>query len=92
MILIKSKSHHTQSIKTKLLFGHAQILETQCYFTIIKTYESTVSILQLYNLYISIIQFFKVESLPFTTYFGKSPHMDCILPAPLKTKKGATPL
>ena len=43
------------------------------------------------NLDIYTIQFFKVESLPFTIYFGKSPHMECPLPGPIKTKK-APPL
>ena len=68
-----SKSHHTQSIGKnyvhKLPFGHAQILETWCSYIVIETYESTVSITQVYNLdelrkrknkY--TIQLFKVES------------------------------
>ena len=50
-----------------LLFGHVQILETKCSCTIIKTYESMVSIMQLYNL---------AKKTPLTASFGKSPHMD----------------
>ena len=40
MVLNKSKSHQTQSIRRnsvhKLLFDHVQSLETQCYFIIVK--------------------------------------------------------
>ena len=50
---IKSRSHHTQSIRNKyirkLLLGHNKILETKCFYITIKTHESTVSIIQLHN-------------------------------------------
>ena len=48
-----SKSHHSQSIRKILyisIFGHIQILGTLCSYTVIQTYESKVSIMQLYNL------------------------------------------
>ena len=49
-----SKSHHSQSIRKNfvyiLIFGHIQILGTLCSYTVIQTYESKVSIMQLYNL------------------------------------------
>ena len=48
------KSHYTQSIEKnyvhKLLFGDVQILASQCSCIVIQTYESTVSITQVYNL------------------------------------------
>ena len=51
------------------LFGHDQILETQCSYIIIKTYENTISIIQLHNLaklskkmIKYTIQFFQAES------------------------------
>ena len=47
-----SRSHHTQSIKEnsvhKLIFGHVQILEIQCPYTKIMTYQSTVSIIKVH--------------------------------------------
>ena len=49
-----SKSHHAQSTRKnsvrKLPFCHVHILGTQCFYIIIKPYESTVSIIQQYNL------------------------------------------
>ena len=49
-----SKSHHSQSIRKNfvylLIFGHIQILGTLCSYKVIQTYESKVSIMQLYNL------------------------------------------
>ena len=52
-----------------IYFGHVQFLETQYSYTIVKRYENTISIIQLYNLAIKkkwknnyTIQFFKVES------------------------------
>ena len=48
------KRNHTQSIGKnyvhKLLFGHVQILETQCSYILIKTCQSTAIIIQLYHL------------------------------------------
>ena len=44
LVYIRKKSVY------KLLFGHVQISETQCSYIIIKTYESTISIIQLYHL------------------------------------------
>ena len=50
MILIKSKSHHTQSIRNNSVHKfYIQFLETQCFYIIIKTCESTIGIIQLYN-------------------------------------------
>ena len=98
---IKSRSHHTQSIRNKyirkLLLGYNKILETKCFYITIKTHESTVSIIQLHNpaklrkwknKY--TVQFLKVEFSPFATYFGKSPHMES--PSRLKAKKHPNPL
>ena len=44
-----SKRYHTQIVKknsVNKLFSHVQILETQCSYAIIKTYESTTNITQ----------------------------------------------
>ena len=49
-----SKSHHIQNIREnsvhELLFSHFQILKAQDSCIVIKIYESTVGIIQLYNL------------------------------------------
>ena len=97
---IKSKSHHAQSIWEnsvhKLLYSDIQFLETHCTYTIIKTYESTISIMQLYNLaklrqwknkYIYSSIFLKLNP-PFHNYLGKSPHVNS---PPFKMKKTPTP-
>ena len=81
----------------KYLCENIMVVPTPKSSFLIKTYESTVNIVQLYNLaklkkwknkY--TIQFLKVESPPlppFTTYFGNLP-----IWTPLKMKKMPTPL
>ena len=84
---MKSKIHHTQSIRKnsvhKLSICHVQILEKHCCYIVIKIYQSTVSIIQLHN-FAKLrkwknkytIQFSKVESPLLKNYFCKSPHVD----------------
>ena len=85
-----SYAKYKKNSEHKLLFGHVQ---TQCFYIVTKTYESIVSIIQLYNLATvrkrkkSVrFSFLKLNS-PFTTYFSKSLHMDFLQ---LKQKKSPT--
>ena len=72
----------------KLLFGHVQFLETQCFYVIIRTYKSKTSVIQLYNLAKLRIQFnFLKLNAPFTTCFDKFPYYGLSPPLPLKMKK-----
>ena len=84
-----SKSNCTQRIKRnsvcQLLFGHAQNLETQHSWIVIKTWK--------HNYYYRTLQYWFIEKMKeqvyqsilknwiplFTTYFAKSLHMDCSL-------------
>ena len=78
-----TKSYHTQSIRKnslhKLLLDYVQILETQCSYIIIKTYENKVSIIQLYNL--TELRLWKKNKYAiqfFESHFGNTPphHID----------------
>ena len=102
MILKKgTKSHHTQSVTKnsvhKLLFSHVLFLETQCSYIIIKTYESTISVIQLYILLIrdneSISMQFNIlklnpsspsQSILASHPYGLSPFKMTKTPTPLK--------
>ena len=70
-----SYSKYKKNSVHKLLFGHVQILETQCSYIIIKTWKQ-VSIMQLYNLAKlrkwkskHRIQFFKIEYIALYNLF-----------------------
>ena len=72
----------------KLLFGHVQILQTQCFYVIIRTYKSKTSVIQLYNLAKLRIQFhFLKLNSPFRTCFDKFPYYGFSPPLPFKMKK-----
>ena len=72
----------------KLLFGYVQILQTQCFYVIIRTYKSKTSVIQLYNLAKLRIQFnFLKLNAPFTTCFDKFPYYGLFPPLPLQMKK-----